>query len=61
MAGIVQDESIHNPKRGFVGGYELETLSLGLPFMAAFLDPGQWGREFTASMEKYDHMAGCGL
>ena len=26
--------------------------------MAAFLDPGQWGREFTASMEKYDHMAG---
>ena len=58
MAGIVQDESIHNPKRGFVGGYELETLSLGLPFMAAFLDPGQWGREFTASMDKYDHMAG---
>jgi len=58
MAGIVQDESIHNPKRGFVGGYELETLSLGLPFMAAFLDPGQWGREFTGAMEKYDHMAG---
>ena len=28
MAGIVQDESIHNPKRGFVGGYELETYRL---------------------------------
>ena len=38
MAGIVTDESINDPKRGFVGGYELETLALGLPFMAAFLD-----------------------
>ena len=46
--GIVQDEAGNNPKRGFVGGYELETLSLGLPFMAAFLDPGAWGRDFTA-------------
>ena len=58
MAGIVTDESINDPKRGFVGGYELETLALGLPFMAAFLDPGQWGRGFTSSMERYDHMAG---
>ena len=38
--------------RGFVGGYEMETLSLGLPFMAAFLDPGAWGREFTRKMEQ---------
>ena len=58
MAGIVTDESINDPKRGFVGGYELETLALGLPFMAAFLDPGQWGRGFASSMERYDHMAG---
>ena len=29
----------------------METLSLGLPFMAAFLDPGAWGREFTRKME----------
>ena len=58
MAGIIMDESINDTKRGFVGGYELETLALGLPFMAAFLDPGQWGREFAASMEGYDHMAG---
>ena len=47
MAGIVRDEARNDPKRGFVGGYELETLSLGLPFMAAFLNPGAWGREFT--------------
>ena len=46
MAGIVQDEAQHDPSRGFVGGYELETISLGLPFMAAFLDPGAWGEDF---------------
>ena len=58
MAGIVLDEHHNDPKRGFVGGYELETLSLGLPFMAAFLDPGAWGRDFTWAMENYAHMAG---
>ena len=49
MAGIVRDEARNDPSRGFVGGYELETLSLGLPFMAAFLNPGAWGREFTSA------------
>ena len=48
----------HDPSRGFVGGYELETLSLGLPFMAAFLDPGAWGRSFTSALDGYDNMAG---
>ena len=61
MAGIIRDESVHNPGRGFVGGYEMETLSLGLPFMAAFLDPGAWGRDFSAAMDAYDHMAGMWL
>ncbi len=58
MAGIIQDEARHDPSRGFVGGYELETLSLGLPFMAAFLDPGAWGREFTSALDAYERMAG---
>lgn len=58
MAGIIQDESRHDPSRGFVGGYELETLALGLPFMAAFLDPGSWGREFTTALDSYENMAG---
>ena len=61
MAGIITDESINDPARGFVGGYEMETLSLGLPFMAAFLDPGAWGRGFANAMESYDHMAGMWL
>ena len=58
MAGIVRDEAPNNPKRGFVGGYELETLSLGLPFMAAFLHPGAWGRNFTSALDSYENMAG---
>ncbi|WP_299909149.1 GMC family oxidoreductase [uncultured Paracoccus sp.] len=58
MAGIVRDHAKHDPSRGFVGGYELETLSLGLPFMAAFLDPGGWGREFTTALDSYENMAG---
>ncbi len=61
MAGIITDESINDPSRGFVGGYEMETLALGIPFMAAFLDPGAWGRDFTDSMDGYEHMAGMWL
>jgi len=61
MAGIVADESINDPSRGFVGGYEMETLSLGVPFMAAFLDPGAWGRSFTSAMDGYENMAGMWL
>lgn len=58
MAGIIRDEARHDPARGFVGGYEMETLSLGLPFMAAFLDPGGWGRSFTSALDEYANMAG---
>ena len=61
MAGIVRDEAVHNPARGFVGGYEMETISLGVPFMAAFLNPGGWGREFTSALDSYDRMAGMWL
>jgi len=58
MAGIITDESRNDPSRGFVGGYELETLALGVPFMAAFLDPGAWGRDFAWAMENYVNTAG---
>ncbi len=61
MAGIITDESINDPARGFVGGYEMETLSLGVPFMAAFLDPGAWGADFAKAMEGYENMAGMWL
>ncbi|MBV9654768.1 MAG: GMC family oxidoreductase [Acetobacteraceae bacterium] len=58
MAGIIRDESRNDPKRGFVGGYEMETISLGIPFLAAFLDPGAWGRSFTSALDDYSNMAG---
>ncbi len=58
MAGIISDESKPNTKRGFVGGYEMETLALGLPFMAAFLNPGDWGDEFSEYMDNYANLAG---
>jgi choline dehydrogenase-like flavoprotein len=61
MAGIIKDEGVHKPERGFVGGYEMETLSLGVPFMAAFLEPGAWGRDFSKAMEGYANMAGMWL
>ena len=61
MAGIVRDEAVHNTKRGFAGGYEMETISLGVPFLAAFLKPGAWGSDFTEYMDNYTHLAGMWL
>jgi len=61
MAGIITDESRHDTSRGFAGGYEMETLSIGVPFMAAFLNPGAWGREFSATMDVYENLAGMWL
>jgi len=61
MAGIIRDEAAHDPKRGFAGGYEMETLSLGVPFMAAFLDPGGWGSGFTEYIDNYTRLAGMWL
>jgi choline dehydrogenase-like flavoprotein len=58
MAGIVTDEAELNVKRGFAGGFELETISLGLPFAAAFLKPGAWGRDYTRLLDQYVNMAG---
>lgn len=61
MAGIIRDEAKHDTKRGFAGGYEMETLSLGIPFMAAFLNPGGWGEDFTWWMDRYTNLAGMWL
>ncbi len=61
MAGIISDEAHFKPDRGFVGGYEMETISLGPSFMAAFFKPGAWGRDFASVMDKYTHLAGMWL
>lgn len=61
MAGIVTDEAGNDPDRGFAGGYYFETLALGVPFLAAFVEPGAWGPEFTEIMDAYDRTAGMWL
>jgi len=58
MAGIVADESGLDTARGFVGGYYMETLSLGPAFLAAFADPGAWGPSFTEILDGYANTAG---
>ena len=59
MAGIIRDESFFNPKRGFVAGYELETLpAFGMPGYPAYAKPGGWGREYARDIEAYRHAAG---
>jgi choline dehydrogenase-like flavoprotein len=58
MAGIIADEQPHNPSRGFVGGYYMETLALGPSFLASFIEPGAWGEDFTEMMDAYANTAG---
>jgi choline dehydrogenase-like flavoprotein len=62
MAGIVKDEQANNPSRGFVGGYEMETLpGFGLAGVATNLMPGAWGRDYARIIDMYDHFAGMWL
>ncbi len=58
MAGIIADEAGNDPARGYVGGYYMETLSLGPSFLASFVEPGAWGPDFTEIMEAYANTAG---
>jgi choline dehydrogenase-like flavoprotein len=53
MAGVVADESRHDPSRGFVGGYYFEMISQGLASFAQFNEPHGWGRAFAERMEAY--------
>lgn len=58
MAGVVADESHHDPDRGFVGGYYFETISLGPAFLAKFVAPGKWGSQVTQLLDEYANTAG---
>jgi hypothetical protein len=65
MAGCIKDERYHNPNRGFVGGYFMQTEHLGPSFLALNLarsiDLKGWGLDFTRIMEVYQYMAGMWL
>ena len=58
LAGVVEDEVVNEPKRGFVGGYRMELLALDLPTFSQVGLPYGWGREFASIMEGYRNMAG---
>ena len=56
--GTVFDEMDHDPRRGFAGGYLMEAVSLGLPFLSLLADPAGWGRDYAQLLDNYENMAG---
>ncbi|HTV49950.1 MAG TPA: GMC family oxidoreductase [Steroidobacteraceae bacterium] len=59
LAGIVEDETLNDPRRGFVGGYHLELAALDLPSLPLSGFPHtMWGRELGFIMDHYRSMAG---
>ena len=62
MAGIITDEARNDPDRGFIGGYYMQLLALGLavPTPRSWT-PARWGPDFAARMEAYERVAGMWL
>ena len=63
MAGVIEDEKRHDPRRGFAGGYLFEPLPLSLHGLASSMAPGAWGSDYAWLIENYRRMAGtwiCG-
>src|SRR5271167_3505660 len=58
LAGVVEDENIHDPRRGFAGGYHLELAMLDLPTLPLIGMPYGWGRDFASVIDNYRNMAG---
>jgi choline dehydrogenase-like flavoprotein len=58
LAGVIEDEAINDPRRGFVGGYRIELVTLDLPTLPLVGLPYGWGRDFAAIMENYRNLAG---
>ena len=55
QTGIVYDEQIHDPRRGFAGGYQLQAIAADPHTMSSVI--GGWGPEHTVFMENYTRMA----
>lgn len=58
MSGTIYDEARMDTKRGFAGGYLMQGVQVGVPFLAAVIQPDGWGRDFTKFIERYSHLAG---
>ena len=61
MNGTIYDESRHDSRRGFAGGYFMQGVGVGIPFLAAVSRPQAWGRDFTQYIEKYGYLSGIWL
>src|SRR6266436_389007 len=58
LAGVVEDEVVNDPRRGFAGGYRIELVTLDLPTLPLVGLPYGWGRDFASILENYRNMAG---
>jgi len=58
LAGVIEDEVVNDPRRGFVGGYRIELVTLDLPTLPLVGLPYGWGRDFASIVESYRNLAG---
>jgi choline dehydrogenase-like flavoprotein len=58
LAGVIEDEAINDPRRGFVGGYRIELVTLDLPTLPLVGLPYGWGRDFASIIDNYRNLAG---
>ena len=58
LAGVVEDEVVNDPRRGFAGGYRIELVTLDLPTLPLVGLPYGWGRDFASIIEAYRNLAG---
>jgi choline dehydrogenase-like flavoprotein len=58
LAGVVEDENINDPRRGFVGGYHLEMVAMELPTYPLVGLPYMWGRDLADILDNYRNIAG---
>ena len=55
QTGILADEQVHDSRRGFAGGYQLQAIAGDPHLMSSTI--GGWGREHTVFMDNYTNMA----
>jgi choline dehydrogenase-like flavoprotein len=58
LAGVIEDEAVNAPARGFFGGYRLELCALDLPTFALVGLPSGWGRDFASVIDSYKNISG---
>ena len=56
VAGVIRDETRHDPTRGFVGGFQLHIVPW-TPRTLGTLLTVKWGRELTAILDQYRNLA----